>query len=81
MNSKSQKTIISIFFISVTTFVVSLCYPNAKLLFDSADYWRRGEFLWKNGFSLYNLPDAFRGYLFPLYVGTAGKLGGVQDLT
>lgn len=46
-----------------------------EYFFDIADYVVRGEGLWKNGhFSLRNFENGFRGYLFPLMVGSMAYL-------
>lgn len=53
------------------------CVMNgSELYFDSKDYWERGQALWVNGnFSFLNMPDGFRGYVYPLYLGLCGKAG------
>lgn len=48
-------------------------------IYDAADYWGRGEALWTEGrLNLLGI-DGFRGYVFPLFLGTcnhyAGQLG------
>ena len=78
MNNKVRNIMAPILFITVVTFLVCIFYSKNIILFDSGDYWSRGELLWKKGFSIYNFPDAFRGYIFPLYVGIIGKVGGVN---
>lgn len=77
MKNKYKNILIPIILITTSVLLVCVYYPQNITLFDSYDYWFRGESLWKDGFSLYNLPDAFRGYIFPLYVGLLGKAGGV----
>ena len=67
--------------IIICTFVTLLMYlldikKPLLLLGDAPDYWDRGQAIYRDGFSLYHLPDAFRGYVFPLYLGTVGKLFG-----
>lgn len=65
----------------ITLFIYVLDGNKELRIFDAADYWYRGEAIYSDagGVFLYNLPDAFRGYIFPLYLGTIGKfLGGIN---
>lgn len=43
--------------------------------YDAQNYWKYGELLFADGFSLLNIPG-WRGYVFPLYLGICNKLGG-----
>lgn len=44
--------------------------------YDAADYWKRGCSIWSGGmFSLLNIPNGFRGYVYPLYLGICGIFG------
>ena len=45
---------------------------------DSADYWTYGERLWQSGkFNLLSIENGFRGYVFPLILGSCNHfLGG-----
>lgn len=44
---------------------------------DAVDYWNRGLQMWQNGrFSVLNVEDGFRGYVYPLYCGICNLLGG-----
>lgn len=50
---------------------------EAGYWYDASDYWGRGALLWKDGeFDLLNLGTAFRGYIFPLYLGFCSFIGG-----
>ena len=50
---------------------------EANYWFDACDYWARGRELWNEGkFSFLNLGNAFRGYIFPLYLGLCYFVGG-----
>ncbi len=48
-------------------------------VYDAADYWCRGEALWADGRLNILGTSGFRGYIFPLFLGTcnhyAGELG------
>lgn len=52
-------------------------FYEAGYWYDASDYWGRGVLLWKDGkFDLLNLGNAFRGYIFPLYLGMCSFVGG-----
>lgn len=57
-----------------------LIYSRIELvrLYDAGNYWNRGVSLWdeEQSFSLLNMKDGFRGYVFPLYLGICNKIGG-----
>lgn len=45
--------------------------------YDAADYWNRGCSLWDNNkFSILNMKNGFRGYVYPLYLGICSRFGG-----
>lgn len=66
------------FIIITISCIVFMCVTKRgpQAIGDSADYWMRGEAIWENGFSLYHI-DGFRGYVFPLLLGTINKVGGI----
>lgn len=42
---------------------------------DAKDYWNRGNELWQNGhFSVLNIRDGFRGYVYPVYLGLVSRI-------
>ena len=76
LDKKTINITIPIIFCTIMTLLISFVHKEKILVFDMADYWRRGKSLFQGGFSLYNIPDTFRGYLFSLDLVIAGKLGG-----
>lgn len=52
-----------------------LLNTDERLIGDAVDYWNRGNDLWKNGhFSVMNMQDGFRGYVYPVYLGIASRI-------
>lgn len=60
----------------ITLFIYWFNAEQEMVIGDAGDYWLMGNALFENGFSLYKLPSAFRGYVFPLYLGIISKLFG-----
>lgn len=76
---EKKKLISSIFCMLILTVVSIVLYymmNGSRLYYDASDYWTRGQMLWQNGsFSFLNLPNGFRGYAYPLYLGVCNRIG------
>lgn len=75
---KHSAILMTIIVLWVTGAVISLVLTrDFRGAYDSADYWNRGCSLWNdNKFSLLNMQDGFRGYIYPFCLGICYKIGG-----
>ena len=65
---------IAFVFISLAFYITTILLGERPFVWDVADYWERGENLFRNGFSL--TIDSYRGYIFPFYLGLCGRIWG-----
>lgn len=74
---KQDVTLRTIIILWVIGVVISLVLTrDFKGAYDSADYWNRGCSLWNSDkFSLLNMQDGFRGYMYPFYLGICYRIG------
>lgn len=75
---RHKKLIVTILALWIIGTGVSFIITSGEWLFyDARNYWKRGIRLWTdNKFSLLNMQDGFRGYVYPLYLGICNRIGG-----
>jgi len=76
VNNKDK--LIGILILYILGVCITIFYADYNhLIGDAVDYWNRGLSVWQGdsgGFSVLNIPDGFRGYVYPLYLGVCSIL-------
>lgn len=77
-SQKDKKVILTILVLwLIGTSVSFIITADEWLFWDARNYWKRGVSLWTdNKFSVLNMKDGFRGYVYPLYLGICNRIGG-----
>lgn len=78
-NVKIKNQIIAGVFCYVICIIIYGFFGTKELVYDSLQYWQLGENFWSSGkFNFIDLYNAWRGYVFPLWLGICNHIGGIQ---
>lgn len=73
--SKNKYILITLAICFATAIIAEMGYLNSIWIYDTNDYWNRGEMIKSSGFKIDSI-DGFRGYIFPLFLAAANFIGG-----
>lgn len=78
-NKKLKNQIIACVSCYIICMIVYCFWGTKELMYDSLQYWQLGENFWSSGkFHFVDLYNAWRGYVFPLWLGICNYIGGIQ---
>jgi len=61
----------------IVVFLYAVRWVPDSYVADARDYFRLGQELWKEGFSILNYPQSIRGYFLPMIIGGLARLSEI----